>query len=126
MNKKTIKIFFVLSLVLFLSAGCLGKPRSGESTKIYEKAAKQLSITQTVQYEGENGKTALQLLKDKYQVQTKEYSGLGEFVEAIGGIKPDSKHFWAFYINGKLSEVGANQYQTKNGDKIEWKLEEVK
>ena len=33
------------------------------------------------------------------------------------------KEYWAFYINGKMANVGAADYQTKEGDKIEWKIE---
>ena len=33
------------------------------------------------------------------------------------------REFWAFYINGKMSNVGAGSYKLKDGDKIEWKIE---
>ena len=65
------------------------------------------------------------LLKTTHQVQTKEYAGIGEFVESIDGIKPDSNHFWAFYVNGKSFDVGASSYKPQNGDKIEWKLVKI-
>ncbi|MCX6797512.1 MAG: DUF4430 domain-containing protein, partial [Candidatus Doudnabacteria bacterium] len=118
---KTAKAIFVASALVFLAAGCttklFGVPRNGETTKVYQEAKKQLDPAQTVKYEGEEGKTALQILKDKYQVDTKEYQGLGEFVTSISGIKAeDGKNFWAFYVNGKQAQVGASSYQTKNGE----------
>ncbi len=72
-----------------------------------------------------SGQTALDLLKIKHKVVAKTYSGIGEFVESIDGMKPDSQHFWAFYVNGKSSNVGASSYVLKSGDKIEWKLEAI-
>jgi hypothetical protein len=36
------------------------------------------------------------------------------------------QEFWALYVNGKQSEVGAGVYVTKNDDVIEWRLEEIK
>ncbi len=72
------------------------------------------------------GKTALELLKAKYTVETKEFAGLGEFVTAINGVAADDKHFWAFYINQEMAQVGASQYAAKYGDQIVWKLEEIR
>lgn len=121
------KIIFIASALVFLAAGCLGTPRTGKEGKVYQNAEKQLQNTQTAKYEGENGRTALEILKEKYTVQTKEFSGIGEYVISIDGKKEDTgKNFWAFYVNGEQAQVGASSYQTKNGDKIEWKLELIK
>ena len=76
----------------------------------------------TVTYSGQNGQSAYALLVKNHVVKSKEYSGLGKFVTDIDGVKADGSHYWSFNVNGKLSEVGASQYTTKNGDKIEWKL----
>jgi hypothetical protein len=79
-----------------------------------------------VSYEGQNDKTALELLKDNYQVETKDFSGMGEFVISIDGVgAEDGKNFWAFYVDGKMAAEGAGTYKTKNGEKIEWRLEEI-
>ena len=46
------------------------------------------------------------------------------FITEINGYSTEGKkEFWAFYINDKLSTVGAGNYQLRNGDKIEWKIE---
>jgi len=47
----------------------------------------------------------------------------GEMVTSIDNQKADKKNYWAFYVNGNLSQVGANQYMLRDGDSIEWKLE---
>jgi hypothetical protein len=89
-----------------------------------------LSVTQIVQGSNLNkpsdafvtGEMAIQLLKSDHKVETKSYSGIGEMVLSIDGVKPDSKHYWEFFVNGKSSNVGASSYILKAGDKIEWKL----
>lgn len=75
-------------------------------------------------YEIEEGKTALDLLQKTESVKIKGF-GQSAFVTAINGIeaKAAEKKYWAFYINGKLAEVGAGSYQLQKGDQIEWKLE---
>lgn len=81
--------------------------------------------TSTISYSGVDGKTALELLKAGHKVETQNYSGVGEFVKAIDGVTPDKDHFWAFYVNGKTSTVGAGGYTSKSSDKIEWKLDKI-
>ena len=79
--------------------------------------------TSTIEYDGQNGQTALALLQADATVVTKD-SSYGPYVDSINGIKggTDGK-YWAFYINGTLSQVGAGAYTTKSGDKIQWKFE---
>lgn len=79
----------------------------------------------TVNYQGVEGQNALELLKQTHKVQTKTYEGLGELVTGIDGVTPDTKHFWAFYVNGEQSQVGAGSYTAKAADKLMWKLEKI-
>ncbi|MBI3290536.1 DUF4430 domain-containing protein [Candidatus Microgenomates bacterium] len=74
-----------------------------------------------ITYEGKDGQTALSLLYVGNYVATAE----GGFVTEINGRKADldKKEFWAFYVNEEMAQVGAADYMTKNGDKIEWKIE---
>lgn len=77
--------------------------------------------TSLYSYQGEDGKTALQILKEKYSVET-ENSSFGEMVKSIGGKAADDKNFWAFKVNGQMSPEGAGAYQTKADDQITWEL----
>jgi len=92
-----------------------------------QSAAKASDVRENgVSYSGENGKTAMDLLKGKYQVETKDFSGMGEFVVAIDGVKAeDGVNFWAFYVDGKMAAEGAGTYKTKDSEKIEWRLEKI-
>lgn len=78
-----------------------------------------------IAYKGVEGKTALELLKSNYKVETESFSGVGEMVKSIDGVTPDSKHFWGFHINDQMAQVGADSYETKSSDNIEWKLVEI-
>ena len=68
--------------------------------------------------------TALGLLKQTTKVKTRG-DGQNAFVIEINDkvANDKKKEYWAFYINGKLSPVGAGSYELKNADKIEWKIE---
>lgn len=75
-----------------------------------------------VSYQGEEGKTALELLKSHTEVKTQKFD-FGEMVQSINGQDGGGKKYWTFYVNGKMAQVGAGDYQTKDSDKIEWKLQ---
>jgi hypothetical protein len=117
--------------VLVVIGGVVGfEVSSRDDTKSTTQASHSSQVRQSKQteitYQGAAGKSALDLLKQSYQAETKDYSGLGEMVTSINGKAADSKHFWAFYINGQQSQQGASSYITKANDKITWKLEEIK
>jgi hypothetical protein len=101
-----------------------------QNTKQEAKTEQQAKLTSSeegkkVSYEGQDGQTALAVLKSLAEVETKQ-SNYGEFVVAINGVKADgTTQFWAFYVNGKLADEGAGTYSTKDGDKIEWRVEDV-
>lgn len=125
-NKQNKKIAFVV-LVIIAAGVFVWKVADNNNNQNQQNQSqtKVQNASSPVSYEGVQGQTALTLLKAKYDVQTKTYKGLGEQVISIDGVKPDSKHFWAFYVNGKLAAVGAGSYKTKSTDTITWKLEAI-
>lgn len=107
--------------LILLGAGCswtetVNVNVEAKATKVCAK----ISST-CLRYAGQDGKNALELLKAKHKVEATAQG----FVTAINSIKPDSKHFWSFYVNGQAAQVGAKDYQTKKGETIEWKLETI-
>ncbi|MDO8668341.1 MAG: DUF4430 domain-containing protein [bacterium] len=65
-------------------------------------------------------------LKEQNQIdfKSKDYSGLGFFIEEINGVKNNPGGMnWLYYINGKPAPVGISNYKLKNNDIIEWKYE---
>ena len=112
-------LFFTATLVLIVLS------IYGLNLKKKETVSQIVTVSPVVMrsfsYKGEAGKSALDILKQKFEVK-EDRSGM---VASIGEKTADSaKHeYWAFYVNGKLSDVGAGDYKTKNTDLIEWKVE---
>ena len=46
----------------------------------------------------------------------------GIFISSILGVKPTGSHYWAIYVNGKLSNVGACKSTLKSGEKLLFKV----
>lgn len=88
---------------------------SPEATSVTKQQSERLS------YKGEKEKDAFTLLKEKATVE-QDTSGL---VVSINDQRADvaKREYWAFYVNGKLASVGPADYQTKDGDRIEWKID---
>lgn len=98
-----------------------GEKRIGSGVSPKDTTDVLVEENPTVSYTGEEGKSALELLHEHASYE-QEASGL---IHTIDGRKTDNKRreYWAFYVNGKLAPVGPAEYQTKAGDKIEWKIE---
>jgi len=53
----------------------------------------------------------------------KEYPDLGVLVESIGSVKNDFgiNKWWQYWVNEQYATVGADKYELKNNDLVEWK-----
>jgi hypothetical protein len=127
---ETILIAFII-LILGLAYGVLSgskanAPTTDTNIQTEQEQSQQVPATSSVRYEGQDGRTAMDLLKSNYRVETQSFGDMGDFVTSIDGVEPDSSHFWAFYLNGAQAQVGAGAYVTKSSDQIEWKLEEIR
>ena len=118
----------IIVLIALAGATLVPNPSSPEPPKTQEQqqAATTTPAPAEINYQGVEGKNALELLKSTHQVETKNFPGIGEMVTSIDGVAADDKHFWAFYVNGQLAQEGAATYMTKTGEAIVWKLEEIK
>ncbi len=98
-----------------------------QTTQVVTSKVTFTNAGKTVAYDGVEGKTALELLKQYVdKVETKTFSGIGEYVVTIKNVAAqENVTYWSFYVNGKSAEVGAGAYTAKAGDKIEWRLENV-
>lgn len=66
-----------------------------------------------------------QIAKENNLALTKEGSDFGVMVKSIGDKENSQDHFWLYYINDKMAEVAADQYQLKDNDLVEWKYEKL-
>ena len=58
--------------------------------------------------------------------KTKEFGGLGSFVDSLNGVTSDRMggKYWIFYVNGEPAKVGISNYILKNNDLIKWNYED--
>lgn len=136
MNKRTKILLSILAAIVVLAGGWLYLERVNQPQQVSnQQAAEQVEVGDKItfseggkqaSYTGEEGKTALEVLKSLTEVDTKEYD-YGTMVVGINGVKADDgKNYWSFYVNDAYASEGAGTYKTKAADKITWKLEEVK
>jgi len=109
-----------------------------DKTNQAEQATIQVSLTldfgqddiQTFNdIELEAGTTVFELLEKITQENNLEFSykdygsELGALVESINNVSNDVKAdlFWNYWVNDVYAEVGASNYQLKDGDRVEWK-----
>jgi hypothetical protein len=115
----------ILALVIAVVAGGSWLVFNRQSSPVAENINQSAVTADTtfISISAVEGEDALTTLKNVHQVETKEFPGQGEYVTAINGRAAESNEFWAFYINGKSSEVGAGNYTGKAGDIYEFKIE---
>lgn len=122
MKRSPLLVSLLLGLAV-LGASCslttTVKQQSANTKSVTTNTVTNTTATAKVAYAGQTGKNALELLQSGHTVDA---SAQG-FVNAIDGVKPGEHEFWAFYVNAKQAAVGAKDYQTKDGETIEWKLE---
>lgn len=123
-KNETFGLINIIAIIVLIAIFGFGGHFIGRYERNKKVTSTQISGVQTFAYEGENGKTAMDLLKSKAKVETTD-SSFGSFVVSINAVPNSTDHFWMFYVNGELASTGADQYQTKEGDKIEWRYEKL-
>lgn len=122
LRAKRLEVFVIVTIIAVIGIiYALTRTANAPSSSSDTQAVQQVG-TSDVTYDGQDGRNALELLKVFHRVDTKDTS-YGPQIIGIDGLTPDSSHYWAFYVNGSLAQVGADKYVTHNNDKIEWKVE---
>lgn len=121
---------FILSSVLFvlLLTGCSSVANDTQNTSQSEVVASSPEVLPqtTLELEAEiDGQLVADLTESRHQVEYKEYD-FGVMVESIDGLRADSNHYWALYVNDEYGEAGAKQLKVNQGDRIKWVYEEIK
>lgn len=117
----------ILGAILVIGGSLLGNSISKkQAEKSVAGITNQLQpvVEKTISYDGQDNKTALELLKASHTVTTQD-SSVGTFVTGIDGTQNTDTKYWMFYVNGELSFTGTDTYQTKNGEKIEMRYESL-
>ena len=58
-----------------------------------------------------------------FRFASKDFPGMGAFIESINGKKNADGFYWILYVNGKSSDLGVSQAKIRAGDNIEWRYE---
>ncbi len=119
---KRLEIFIIVVIIALIGVGYAFTRTAKAPVTESQQQTSQQTAANGISYHGMDGRNALDLLRVFHQVTTKDTS-YGPMVTTIDNVTPDKNHYWAFYVNGKLADVGAQQYITKNSDLIEWKLD---
>ncbi|MEK9176790.1 MAG: DUF4430 domain-containing protein [Patescibacteria group bacterium] len=57
-------------------------------------------------------------------LEIKEYSGLGTLITSMGGMRNgNGDEYWQYRVNGVMPLVGADAYELRTGDAVEWIFE---
>ena len=112
-------------VIVIIIAGFIGWGFDiAKQNKTISHSEEKVAAVQSIVYNGQEGKNALELLKGIATIQTQD-SSMGTFVTAINDIQNTNTQYWMFYVNNELAPVAADQYQTKNDDKIQWRFEDI-
>lgn len=59
-----------------------------------------------------------------FRFMSKEFSGMGAFIESINGKTNSNGFYWILYVNGTPSQIGVSQTHVRAGDSLEWRYEQ--
>lgn len=127
-TKKTTLIFFILAVGVYFYnqqsqvAAPVAEP---EPTPVIVESAPAAADVELILIATQSGQTALELLKNNVQLETKDYGEAGMFVTSIDGEAADNQHYWAFYVNDEYAQQGVSQTILDKGDFIKFVYEEI-
>lgn len=113
-------IIAIIVVIVLIGLGAWGVAKHNAKKTVTPAVA----AAQTLSYDCNEGQTALDILKTKAEIKTQD-SDYGVYVDEINGAANDNGGFWIYYVNGEMGQVGADQYQCKTGDKVEWRFEKL-
>jgi hypothetical protein len=105
---RTLKRVLAASALVLLAASC--------------QPTADVKVTAPVAMSGEEGKTALQLLKAVAKVETIPV-GTTELIQSVNGTANNQTYRWQLYSGGKAVIGPSSTYMTKAGEQLEWRFE---
>jgi len=111
-SKIALSIILLLTVCMMLFSCTIGK---SVSTKI--SAGDTVLANETIKINS-SVKTALDAFQKAANQQNLTFTADNGMVTQIGKFKGTETEGWCFYVNGKVSDTGAQAYTVKDGDKI--------
>lgn len=142
-NSYKIVIFVaILVLAVFLEHNLVSQSKNIEVPATEKTQGINQEITVALRIDFDNGeiknydkikigqeKTVFDLLKkvaeeNNLEFSYKDYPDLGILVESINNVKNDldNNKWWQYWVNGQYATIGADKYELKDGDSVEWKF----
>lgn len=125
-SKNILKYVVLVTLAIALGFGAYSGYNHFSGPKTSDDASQVVNEEEDIEYityTGVNGEDALTTLKGINNSVVTKTSDFGEYVESINGLVggTDDK-YWSFFVDEKLSDVGAGSYIANGEEKIEWKF----
>lgn len=122
--KKVVTGLFSL-VVIFMMVGC--QPKAENKMTENDISIKVSLVEDGKEFKSEtikvaDGENLETIMMDHYDAKSEQ--GMVTEIKGRQQIADDMK-YWMFDVNGKPSAVGANAYEVKDGDLIEWKLNKL-
>jgi hypothetical protein len=112
-------LIVVAILIVLIGIGTL----ASQAKKLSPRADTQaIPNVQAITYNGEDGKTVLELLERNHKVE-KQDTPYGVFVRSIDGVTQTENSVWLPYVDGQALSESADKAQTSNGQTINWRYE---
>lgn len=111
-------IIVVATLLALVGIGAL----ASQVAQRHPKVTTETNQVKPLSYQGEAGKTVLELLERNHVVQ-KQDTAYGTFVTSIDGVVQSENAFWLYYIDGSAATEAADKAVTQDGQTIEWRYE---
>lgn len=127
------KIYITSIVALVVAAGIAtaawsisSTPKPAAPPKTTVAQSSQTQHRDDITYTATAGISSLEQLKHEASNVITKQSSYGEYVDSIEGYAggTDGK-YWSFYVDGVMSDVGANSYIQKGGEHIEWKFQKL-
>ena len=101
---------------------CLATASCGSSgPPPIEDAREGIPAEYHITYDGEDGKTVLELLQEHAESLVTEAHGEDLLVTTINDIEAGFEgRYWVYYVNEQAGAVAANRMDTVEGDSVEW------
>lgn len=121
--KKLIAVLLV-AFGAWLLSSCSSEPAPG-GEQAQEVAGTASADAREFSYDGQDGKTALELLEENADDVGVVGDGANAYVTSINGVEAleSENAFWALYVDGEAATTGAGSLRTATGETIEWRLE---
>lgn len=127
MKKRLLSIALLLTVVLTF-VGCKNNSNTDSTSNEYKLQATIELIEDGESFKKETlnfnkGEKLLDVMKRNLEVSEKD-----RFITSIEGHSQDEKtnKYWLYTVNGKMAEVGANQFELHDKDEVVFTLEELK